>query len=78
MAYIRYKQVDEFLKQKSDGGDTGRASTWNKIGLFFGLVAAFGSCVVGAFQEVSVLSVHILGATMAFGGINVLIYHFHE
>lgn len=65
-AYIRYKQVDEYLKQK--GADSRCLRIFNKTGLFFGFLAAFGTTVVGAFQETSVLSIHIFGAMMAFGG----------
>jgi len=68
VSYVRYKQVGEFLRTKAGSGGQGLTKILNKIGLFFGLLAAFGTTVVGAFQETSVLGIHILGAFMAFGG----------
>ncbi|CAL8104997.1 unnamed protein product [Orchesella dallaii] len=67
VAYIRFMQIEEYLRQKGRE-ENGKMKIWNKVGLFFGLLAALGACVVGAFQETSVLSVHIIGAFMAFGG----------
>jgi len=43
-------------------------SKWNKIGIIFGFIAGLGSSVVGNFQESNVLSIHVVGAWMAFGG----------
>jgi len=63
-AYVRYKQVEEFFRGKS----TSKIERINKIGLIFGWIAALGSSVVGNFQESNVLSVHVIGAFMAFGG----------
>jgi len=63
-AYVRYKQVEEFFRGKS----TPKIEKINRIGLIFGMIAALGSSVVGNFQESNVLSVHVIGAFMAFGG----------
>lgn len=65
-AYVRYKQVEHFFKARTSSKDN--VSKYNKIGLIFGMIAAVGSSVVGNFQESNILSVHVIGAFMAFGG----------
>lgn len=37
-------------------------------GLVFGMIAALGSSVVGSFQQNHTLTMHVVGAFMAFGG----------
>merc|ERR1712141_842077 len=44
-----------------------RLLLWNDVGLFIGFLSTLGLCIVANFQEKSILSVHLLGATMTFG-----------
>ncbi|KAK7447122.1 hypothetical protein BaRGS_00040212, partial [Batillaria attramentaria] len=78
--YLRYKQVRLYYRYIQSQGvvpqsdrfrSTRRKLILNKICLVIGIVAALGVSVVGNFQEDHVISVHLLGATMAFGGAGV-------
>lgn len=59
--YIRYMQVRQFVESKP------RLRYQNQVCLVFGLLAAMGMSVVANFQESSLLVVHLIGATLAFG-----------
>ncbi|KAF5304396.1 hypothetical protein FQR65_LT18872 [Abscondita terminalis] len=69
--YIRYKQIDYDIKTKNITLNP----LWNKISIILGFMACLGVSVVGNFPELSVLSVHVLGAFMAFG-IGILYFSF--
>ncbi|MCL4124652.1 UNVERIFIED_CONTAM: hypothetical protein GTU68_042268 [Idotea baltica] len=63
--YIRYRQISEFYRNHSSSSSILR---FNKAGFIIGTLAAFGISLVANFQETNVLSVHLVGALMAFGG----------
>ncbi|XP_033110828.1 DNA damage-regulated autophagy modulator protein 2-like [Anneissia japonica] len=60
--YVRYKQVQEYTKDSQP-----EIGKWNKVSLFFGCIAALGMSLVANFQELNVLTVHLIGATGCFG-----------
>lgn len=63
--YIRYRQVSHLIaKEKNLPPSLNRL---NKVSFYLGIIAAFGVCVVGNFEETNVLEVHMLGAFAAFG-----------
>lgn len=75
--YLRYKQVRLYyfyilsqgiVPQSDRHRSIHRKLVFNKVCLFVGIVTALGISVVGNFQEDHVISVHLLGAMMAFGG----------
>ncbi|XP_076471563.1 DNA damage-regulated autophagy modulator protein 1-like [Babylonia areolata] len=75
--YLRYKQVRRYYRCiESQGLEPGsarqksvrRKHIINRLCLVIGLVASLGISVVANFQEDNLLSVHLLGAGMAFGG----------
>lgn len=63
--YIKYRQIAEFYRNHSSSSSVVRL---NKAAFIVGIVSAFGISLVGNFQETNVLSVHLCGALMAFGG----------
>jgi hypothetical membrane protein len=65
-AYVRFMQIKVFFNASSEY--EGKIAKWNKIGLVFGIISGIGAAVVGNFQENSVLAMHVIGASMAFGG----------
>ncbi|XP_060522623.1 DNA damage-regulated autophagy modulator protein 2-like [Cylas formicarius] len=61
--YIKFRQVKEiFEKHHID-----EQLNINEIGLFVGILAAFGISVVANFQETNVFVVHWIGAILTFG-----------
>ncbi|XP_063912128.1 DNA damage-regulated autophagy modulator protein 2-like [Zophobas morio] len=63
--YIRYRQVQFVMTKENQLPMTIKKN--NKISLYLGLIAAFGVCIVGNFQETNALVVHLIGAVAAFG-----------
>ncbi|XP_071957239.1 DNA damage-regulated autophagy modulator protein 2-like [Antedon mediterranea] len=61
--YVRYKQVEETTKDSviPSGG------RWNRLSLVLGSCAALGMSLVANFQELNVITVHLIGATGCFG-----------
>ncbi|KAF5304397.1 hypothetical protein FQR65_LT18873 [Abscondita terminalis] len=64
--YVRYRQIDYDIRTKNIILNP----IWNKIGIILGFTASLGVSLVGNFSELSVLSVHMLGAFIAFLGGN--------
>lgn len=63
--YIRYRHVELLLPKEPELPTS--LNKLNKISFYLGLIAAFGVCIVGNFQETSAFAVHALGAFAAFG-----------
>lgn len=61
--YVRFKQVEEYLKTRNASSTM---KIVNIISALFGLASCIGVSVVGCFQETNILSVHIVGAFLAF------------
>ncbi|KAK7098942.1 DNA damage-regulated autophagy modulator protein 2-like [Littorina saxatilis] len=81
--YLRYKQVRLYYRGVELAGiepgshrsrSVRKKQLANKACLVIGIIASLGASVVGNFQEDNVLSVHLLGAAMAFGGGGVYIW----
>ncbi|RXG62490.1 DNA damage-regulated autophagy modulator protein 2 [Armadillidium vulgare] len=63
--YIRFRQIAEFYRNHSSSSSIVRL---NKAAFIVGSLSALGISLVANFQETSVLSIHICGALLAFGG----------
>lgn len=61
--YVRYRQVDYDIKTQN----IKLSPKWNTVGFKFGVASCLGVSIVGNFQESNVISVHLIGAIMAFG-----------
>lgn len=60
--YLRYRQVREWANLPS-----ARIPTWaNKLSLVLAMISCLGLDIVANFQELNVLSVHLLGAITCF------------
>lgn len=62
--YIRYLQVDYIVLSKHLNNNVERLNLW---AFKVGILAQFGACIVGNFQETYMLTEHWIGATMVFG-----------
>ncbi|KAJ6654355.1 hypothetical protein lerEdw1_006948 [Lerista edwardsae] len=56
ICYVKYQQVRDY----------GCHSRLNSVGLVLGLLCAFGSSIVGNFQQYNQLEMHLFGAFLAF------------
>ncbi|KAA0199235.1 hypothetical protein HAZT_HAZT000111 [Hyalella azteca] len=63
--YVRYRQIAELYQTHSTQSNILRA---NRAAAFFGYISALGMSLSANFQETNVISVHLVGAIMAFGG----------
>lgn len=63
LIYVRYKQILEYNKE-----DIYRVLAMNKYSLYMGIISCLGVIVVSAFQDTDVITVHLIGAGMAFVG----------
>lgn len=62
--HIRYGLVEDYYN-----GDRQRArwEVWfNRIGWLCGMAGALGISIVGNFQEINILAMHLVGAMLAF------------
>jgi len=66
VVYIRYCQVENYFETSNQY--EGRMRKINNAAGVFGVIAVLGPSVVGCFQESNVLSIHVVGAFMAFMG----------
>lgn len=68
LAFVRYSQIKEYaaVYKFSDS-----LLIWNVLGVILGIASSFGMSLVANFQETNVLSVHIVGAILCFGGATV-------
>ncbi|XP_062583347.1 uncharacterized protein LOC134245103 [Saccostrea cucullata] len=60
--YIRYKQIETYQHDCP----VRRITNVNRAAFVLGLMAAFGISLVGNFQDVNVVVVHLIGAFLAF------------
>eukprot|EP00117_Sycon_ciliatum_P025064 scpid60842/ scgid5026/ DNA damage-regulated autophagy modulator protein 2; Transmembrane protein 77 len=61
--FIRYRHVADYNRE-----DVNKVLRINKAAFYIGMVSPLGMLLVASFQNVNVLSVHILGAGGAFFG----------
>lgn len=64
VVYIRYRQVRKVLEENEFSPCLRNI---NIASLILGLIASFGTAVVGNFQETNIFEVHVFGASKAFG-----------
>ncbi|XP_034949080.1 DNA damage-regulated autophagy modulator protein 2 [Chelonus insularis] len=69
--YIRYAQVKEVSNTYQLSAFWQRL---NNISLIIGIISTLGMSITGNFQETSNLVVHLIGATLCFGGGTVYIW----
>ncbi len=62
LVYVRYHHVKLCISHSEKWS----LIKFNKIGVFFGITSCVGVTLVGNFQEQNVISVHLIGAFMAF------------
>lgn len=62
--YLRYRQVEEWSKMYSMNKEINKL---NERAVRLALIAVLGVSIVANFQETNILSIHMLGAFLAFG-----------
>ncbi|XP_045136265.1 DNA damage-regulated autophagy modulator protein 2-like isoform X3 [Portunus trituberculatus] len=60
----RHKQIESYSSQALINKDL---KTTSRVATFFGLLSAFGLFLVGNFQSTSIITIHLIGAVLAFG-----------
>ncbi|KAF2366263.1 Frag1/DRAM/Sfk1 [Trinorchestia longiramus] len=69
--YVRYRQLSELYQTHSAQSNILRA---NRAAAIVGCLSAFGMSLSANFQETNVISVHLVGAVLAFGGSTLYIW----
>lgn len=69
--YLRYRQIAELYRSHSARSNVNRA---NKASVIVGFISAAGMSLVANFQETNVISVHLVGALLAFGGATIYLW----
>ncbi|KAF2888888.1 hypothetical protein ILUMI_17285, partial [Ignelater luminosus] len=69
--YIRYRQIEFAI----NSNEIDLQRQWNEVAFWLGNITCLGISFVGNFQELFCISIHCIGALMAFGigGIYVLL-----
>lgn len=70
IVFVRYAQVKEILVSYQ------YSSYWRKLNFIscvIGMISTLGMTMVANFQETSMLTVHLIGAVLCFGGASLYI-----
>lgn len=61
--YIRYRQIEFAI----NSNEVDLQRKWNEVAFWLGNITCLGISFVGNFQEMFFISMHLVGALMAFG-----------